>query len=100
MLYPRNCIIRNLPPLTRSRQLSQCGVQSELKKLAGTQRDRVAIHPIAAGSSSVAHTAGQIQKYPCVHYLPLLSAAAASQAFQSLFLISGKTYSSLRGEMA
>jgi hypothetical protein len=57
------------------------------------------IHPVTAGRSAVAHSGGQVQKYPCVHYLALRPSAGAPQTFQSLFLVCGETDRlPLRGE--
>jgi hypothetical protein len=61
-----------------------------LQKLAGAQRNRVTIHPIAASRRQIALAAGQIQKYPGMKRLPLLCAAGTPQAFESALLIPGQ----------
>ena len=50
----------------------------------------MAIHAVAAGRGTVTHASSQVQKYPRVQYLPLLSASRAPQTLQSLLLIGGK----------
>src|SRR5450755_2305448 len=62
VLYPSDGIIWNAAALARSRQLSQGRIQSELKKLANTESDRVAIHAAVAGNRAVAHSTGRVQK--------------------------------------
>src|ERR1019366_3671786 len=83
---PCNGVIRNTPTLSWSWQLSQRRLQPELKKLARTQRNCMAIHVITAGHSAVAHAAGQIQNYSRVQRLPLFSTPGTPLTFQSLLL--------------
>src|SRR5580658_2826070 len=91
MQNPRNGVIGNTTALSRTRQLSQRRLQSELKKFARTQSHGMTIDIVAAGGCTVAHAAGQIQKYSRVQRFSLFSAARTPETLQSLLLIRGET---------
>ena len=80
--HPGNRIIRDAATLARSRQFSQRRIDSELKELADTQRNRVAIHAVGNSDRVVTHAAGALQQNGCVKHLPLLGATGSPEILQ------------------
>src|SRR3954451_6284805 len=72
--HPGDRIIGNAATLARPRKFSQRCVESELEKLADTQRYCMTIDAVGRSDRTIAHSASRIQENGGVKYPPFLFA--------------------------
>jgi hypothetical protein len=72
--------MRRLSP-GRGNSPKRC-INSELKELADTQRNRVAIYAVGNSDRFVTHAVGGLQENGCVKHLPFLGATRSPEILQ------------------